>query len=462
MRLRLRLILLAVTPLLVSLGLIALAVKLQQDHLYARERALVESAYMQAKQAELRNYVDIAQSTIAPLYDTRRDDEEIRHDAMQLLQSLDYGIDGYFFVFDTGGRTIMHPRQPELVGRDLWDLRDTNGVPVIQRLIAKAHEGGGFVQYQWQKPSTHALAPKLGYAITLPRWNWMIGTGLYLDDIQATLAQLDRQVSDNVATTLGWIAGIAVFGVALIGISGLALNLSDARVADAKLRLLARQVVKSQEDERAHLSRELHDSTSQTLVSIKLLLESAVAQLDRHQTPLPAPLTKALARLGDALTEVRSISHRLRPAELDVLGLPAALEHLGQEFLDDSAMSFSMKVRGEQIRLPDEVNTVLFRVAQESLTNIEKHAAATRVQLRLVYHAGGLRMRLIDDGVGFDVPAIRVDPRRGIGLRNMRERVESIGGTFSIVSRQGQTQVVANLPTSAIQRFQPLQRETVR
>src|SRR6185369_15028980 len=138
---------------------------------------------------------------------------------------------------------------------------------------------------------------------------------------------------------------------------------------------------------------------------------------------------------------------------LDVLGLPAALEHLGDEFSEHSSLQFSFKVRGEQRRLPDEVNTVLFRVAQESLTNIEKHAGATQVRLRLVYHRGGLRMRLIDDGLGFDVPKIRVDPRRGIGLRNMRERVESIGGSFSIVSRPGQTQVLAEIPAQAIERF---------
>ena len=459
MRLRLKVFLLAVIPLLASLGLIAIAVTQQQTKLYAQERSLVESAYMTAKQAELRNYVDLAQSTIAPLYDTRRDDEAIRQEAMRLLESLDYGIDGYFFVFDTGGRSVMHPRQPELVGQDLWNLHDINGLPVIQQLIARGHEGGGFVRYMWQKPSTHALAPKLGYAITLPRWNWMIGTGLYLDDVQATLALLDRQVSDNVATTLWWIAGIAALGIALIGGSGLALNLSDARIAEAKLRLLARQVVKSQEDERAHLSRELHDSTSQTLVSIKLLLESAVAQMENKQASPQVPLAKALGRLGDALHEVRNISHRLRPAELDVLGLPAALQHLGQEFSDHSAMRFSMRVRGEPIRLPDEVNTVLFRVAQESLTNIQKHAGATRVQLRLLFHDEGLRMRLIDDGVGFDVPAVRVDPRRGIGLRNMRERVESIGGRFAIVSRPGSTQVLADIDAAAIARFQPLRSE---
>jgi two-component system NarL family sensor kinase len=459
MRLRLKVFLLAVIPLLASLALIAVAVKRQQDDLYARERALVESAYMTSKQVELQHYVELAQSTIAPLYNTRRDDDEIKREAARLLESLDYGIDGYFFVFDTGGVSVMHPRQPELVGKDHWELRDANGLPVIQQLIARGHEGGGFVRYLWQKPSTHALAPKLGYAITLPRWNWMLGTGLYLDDIQATLAQLDQQVSGNVTDTLWWIAAAAALGVSLIGISGLVLNLSDARVADIKLRNLARQVVKSQEDERAHLSRELHDSTSQTLVSIKLLLESAIAQFDRSQTPQPAQLAKALDRLGGALHEVRNISHRLRPAVLDMLGLPAALEHLGHEFSEHSRSSFSIKVRGEQRRLPDEVNTVLFRVAQESLTNIDKHAGATQVRLRLVFHDGGLRMRLIDDGRGFDVPKIRVDPRRGIGLRNMRERVESIGGSFDILSRPGRTQVLAEIPAQAIARFEAPQRQ---
>jgi two-component system NarL family sensor kinase len=315
------------------------------------------------------------------------------------------------------------------------------------------------VRYVWQKPSSHELTPKLAYAISLPRWNWVIGTGLYLDDIQAALAQIDRQIDDNVTQTMRWLAAIALLGVVLIGGSGLVLNLSDARVADAKLRLLARQVVKSQEDERAHLSRELHDSTSQTLVSIKLLLESTLAQHDPAHGAAPAALQRALQRLGDALHEVRSISHRLRPAELDQLGLPAALADLGEEFNAHGRTRVALRVRGEPQTLPDEVNTVLFRIAQESLTNIEKHAAATRVQIRLIYHADELRLRIVDDGVGFDVPAVRADPRRGIGLRNMRERVESIGGSFSIVSRRGRTEVLAELPAAAIERFHAPQRE---
>lgn len=456
MRPRSTFLLLAILPLLLTLSLIALAMFQQQQDLSRRERQVIEQATMAAKEAELLNLAGMARSALAPLYDSRRDDPETIAEALRLLAQLDYGIDGYFFVFDTGGRNLQHPRQPELQGQDLWDLRDTQGVPVIRELIARGHEGGGFVRYLWEKPSTRALTPKLAYAISMPRWNMVIGTGVYLDDIQVTLARLDAQVDENIAKTMGWIAGIAVLGVVLIAGSGLALNLSDARVADGKLRNLARQVVKSQEDERAHLSRELHDSTSQTLVSIKLLLESAASQLGREHTP--AALHRAVQRLGDALHEVRRISHRLRPAELDTLGLPAALDDLAEEFNQHGRVRVALQLWGDAQALPDEINTVLFRVVQESLTNIEKHARATRVQVRLIFHAGGLRLRIVDDGVGFDVPAIRADPRRGIGMRNMRERVESIGGHFSIASRPGRTAVLADLPTDAIERLRTPQQ----
>lgn len=456
MRLKARIYAMAAVPLFASLALIAFAVGYQERDLAARERGLVESATMQARRTELRHYLDLALSSIAPLYRSGQDDEETKQAAIRILRTLDYGSDGYFFLYDLHGNNLMHPRQPELVGQNLWDLQDVNGQRMIQDLIEQARNGGGFVEYVWYKPSSQAIAPKLGYVVALPRWNWMLGTGLYLDDIKATLGQLDRQVNVNIATTLWWIAGIAVVGVALIGGSGLVLNLSQYRIADAQLRVLARQVVRSQEDERAHLSRELHDSTSQTLVSIKLLLDSGMSQLNGAGMSLPQSLSKAVDRLNDALREVRTISHRLRPAALDVLGLDAALQQLGEEFAESSGTRFGMQVRGLAGRqLPKEINTVLFRVAQEAFTNIAKHAGARHVHLRLLLGVGGLRLRILDDGRGFDVPAMEQSTRRGIGLRNMRERLASIGGRLHIRSAPGRTQLLAEVPTSSLMRFSP-------
>ncbi len=449
-RLKLKVILLAVIPLIVSLALIALAVFHQARDLAAKERALVESATMASKKAELKHYVDLALSIVEPLYGSGRDDAATKEEAMRRLAALDFGSDGYFFLYDMQGKSLMHPRQPELVGQELWEMRDAYGTPVIQNLIARAREGGGFVHYHWNKPSAGQQAPKLGYAVALPRWNWMLGTGIYLDDVQATMGQIDGQVTGNVTTTMWWIAGIAVLSIALIGVSGLVLNVSESRIAEAKLRLLARQVVRSQEAERAHLSRELHDSTSQTLVSIKLLMESVIVKMGEAAPPT---LIKALDRLKAALGEVRNISHRLRPAELDVLGLPAALEHLCDEFGESSGTVLSVKVRGEIEQLPDDVKTVLFRVTQEALTNIEKHADASRIAVWLAFSRSGVRLRVIDDGRGFKVDAVQLDPKRGIGLRNMRERLVSIGGSFSIYSRPGRTQLVAEVPAASLRQF---------
>src|SRR5258706_2220699 len=383
---------------------------------------------MASKEAELRHYVDLAQSALAPLDGSGRNDEATKQEAIRLLASLDFGSDGYFFLYDMAGRNLMHPPPPQLVGRALWDMRDVNGSPVIQNLIARAREGGGFVHYMWNKPSAGNLAPKLGYAVGLPRWNWMLGTGIYLDDVQATMAQIDRQVNANVTATMWWIAGIAVLAIALTGVCGVVLNVSESRIADAKLRLLARQVVQTQEAERAHLSRELHDSTSQTLVSIKLLMASAIARMGSAAAP---PLPKALERLKAALGEERNISHRLRPAELDVLGLPAALDHLCAEFGESSGVALSMRVRGEIEHLPDEIKTVLFRVTQEALTNIEKHANASRITVWLAFSRSGVRLPVIDDGCGFKVEAGQVDPQPGIRLRNMRERLVVIRGRLA-------------------------------
>ena len=454
MRLKAKLLVVAAIPLLLSLALIAAAVQLQQRELARREHALVEGGYLSARRAELKNYVQLAMSMIAPMVQSRDDVAGSKERAMRLLEAMEYGDDGYFFVYDLHGTVLMHPRQRDLVGKDLSELRDPQGNATIQALLTRARAGGGFVEYMWRRPSTGKIAPKLGYVTEIPQWDWMIGTGLYRDDIDLATAQLDAQASSNIGETLLWIAAIACGGVALISLSGVWLNLSELRVADAKLQTLARQVVRFQEDERAHLARELHDGATQTMVSAKLLVESAIAQLERENRPPPRALATALGGLKQSLDEVRRISHRLRPAMLDELGLPAALELLAREADDAGPMSVELRVGGEMSPLPEEVKTALFRVSQEALANVAKHAGARRVELGLVFSAEGVALDISDDGRGFEVDAIQLDPDRGIGLRNMRERLASIGGTFEVHATPGAgTLLLAKVPAEAIRRL---------
>ena len=454
MRLKSKLLVVAAIPLLLSLALIAAAVLLQQRELARREHALVEGGYVSARRAELQNYVELAMSMIKPLVDAGGDESAAQGQAMRLLESLDYGNDGYFFVYDMHGTVLMHPRQRELVGQDLSGMRDARGNATIQALLARARAGGGYVEYMWRRPSTGQVAPKLGYVVEIPRWGWMVGTGLYRDDIDAATAQLDAQASANIGKTLLWIAAIAGGGVALISLSGIWLNLSEHRVADAKLQLLARQVVRFQEDERAHLARELHDGATQTMVSAKLLVESAIDQLEREDRVAPPALDKALTGLKESLNEVRRISHRLRPAMLDELGLPAALELLAREANDASATRVELRVEGDAISLPDEVKTALFRVSQEALANVGKHAHARRVQMELNFAADGVVLSIADDGNGFELERVQLDPHRGIGLRNMRERLASIGGSFEVGAAPGAgTRLRAEVPLEAMRRL---------
>lgn len=448
MRLSSKFILLAFVPLGLALLLIAAAALYQGRSLAQHERELVEAQYMHARRAELRHYVDLALSTVMPLYRAGGDDVRDRAEAIRRLSALDYGNDGYFFVYDLQGVSLMHSRQPELVGRNLWSLRDPEGRLTIQKLIAQALAGGGYVDYLWQKPSSGQMVRKLGYVTALPRWNLMLGTGLYLDDVEQTLARLDDQVSGSIALTLGWVSVIAGLGFLSISATGLWLYLSEQRVADQKLRLLAGQLVRSQEDERAHLARELHDGSSQTLVSAKLLIESALDDVQRGATPSEKGLSSALSRVTDSLTEMRRISHRLRPAMLDTLGLPAALEQLAREAGEDGALQCEVVLDPPELSLSEAAKTALFRVAQEALANIAKHAQARHVQILLGSGpVGRVHLEISDDGRGFDLDAVNRDPQAGIGLRNIRERLAALGGSVLFDTRPGQgTRLEVQLP----------------
>lgn len=448
MKLRQKILFLAIVPLTLALCAIAFAVRHQAIVLAAQQRSTVETAYLASKKAEISHYVTLATQSIAHLYESNKQNAVTQEEAKAILAKLDYGDDGYFFIYDMKGNNLMHPRQPELVGQNLWNLTDDTGSRTIQQLITRARTGGGFERYMWRKPSTGKVAPKLGYVVKLEKWNWMLGTGLYLDDVDAALARIDTHSSTNIYNTMLWIAGIAIASALGIALSGLALNISETRVADAKLKALAQRVVRSQEDERARLSRDLHDGISQWLVSIKLQIESGIAKLGVLGTqPETARLAfdRAAGQLNDVLGEVRRISHDLRPALLDDLGLAAALAHLTQEFAELTATEVRFETSGAPDALPDVANTVLFRIAQEALTNIKRHAHSTSVTVQLIGDARSVRLIITDNGIGFDVTSVSLHPRRGIGLRNMHERLEAIGGKLHLISSSSGTELVAFL-----------------
>lgn len=435
MQLRKKWVLMSLVPFVVALGLVVFVIQYQERDLSTRAHALMQSTYMSSKQAELRNYVAAATSAIQPLLDAGRHDEQTKAEAINILRRMDWGPDGYFFVYTMDGVNLMHPRQPELTGQNLLNYQDAGGNFPVWELVSQARAGGGFVTYAWRRPSTGQSAPKLGYVVAVAPWNWMVGTGLYLDEVHAAMDSLDQQIRTSINTTLLWIALIAAAGVLLIGAVGLALNVSEFRVTDAKMRLLAHQVVQSQEDERARLSRELHDSTGQRLVSAKLLLESGMEALGARGVDLPETLTRGVENVANALDELRDISHQLRPSELDMVGLDAALQQLCEE-CNQVGEGPKVQFRGEisHLDLSPEVKIALFRVGQEALTNARKHARADHIDVRLYAEKNRVNLHIEDDGGGFNVPETQRRLAGGIGLQNMRQRLDAIGGQCQILS----------------------------
>ena len=450
MKLKAKILSLAVAPLLLAIALIGGLLLVETQRLERQQAQLLEDTLLNTKRDELRSYIALALTSIQNLYGAGRDDQAAKEQAKAILSSMNFGDDGYFFVYEKEGLNLVHPRQPDLVGQNLWNMQDRDGIFVIRELIARASEGGGFQRYLWPKPSTGRIERKLGYAVELPRWGWMLGTGIYLDDVDAAAVRLRGTLLVSVRETLLGLATVAVVAALAVFAGGLALNISEQRQADRKLKALAHRVVSSQEEERARVSRELHDHICQVLVSIKYQFELVGHRLAHPGDHPVTGIDREIGALSKAIGEVRRISHDLRPALLDDLGLPAALEHIGNELAQRSGLKVSVSPRVHEEHLPELQAVNLFRVAQEALRNAERHAQASQIDILLDDSDHELVLRITDDGCGFDVKNVELSKDRGIGLTNMRERVERNGGSFQLTSQPGRTSLTASFPLAAL------------
>lgn len=200
---------------------------------------------------------------------------------------------------------------------------------------------------------------------------------------------------------------------------------------------LLKKVIRAQEDERRRLARELHDETCQTVTALGVRL-AMVSQ----STPDPvarAEIDEARQLASHAEEEIRRLMLDLRPSVLDDLGLVSAIQWYAERQLAAHGIAVRFELGALPARLAPEVETALFRVTQEAITNITKHARAERVLVQLGVDGDRLRIEIEDDGAGFDAGGVQPSPAdaRGLGLLGMRERVELLGGTFRLDTAPG-------------------------
>ena len=453
LNLRLKFLLLSILPLVLAASAISWLVFAQAERLAEAEIRTFERNILKSRKDELKSYLELAMASIDHIYSVASPLDAVSKERVKaIIEDLSYGEDGYFFIYDRDGTALVDPPQPWRLGQTYWNLRDINGNSVIQGLIFNAEKGGDFMRHVWEKPSTGMPTEKISYSLMLDKWDWMIGTGIYIDDISEQVAEIESEVSNHIRETTISIVGVTILAVLLVGISGTVVTLSERKLADAKLKELTHRVVDVQEQERARVSRELHDGISQILVSIKYAVETAIARIGQSSSTAIEPMEKAAKRLQDAIQEVRQISRDLRPAVLDDLGLKPAIESMCAELEDRSGMRIEVKCDAIDNQLDIAKKTTLYRVLQETLTNIVRHADATVVTILIKREGPSIVMRIDDNGVGFETNRYirNRDPRAGIGLRNMRERMEFHGGGLSVRSEPDDgTRITAFIPANA-------------
>lgn len=227
-----------------------------------------------------------------------------------------------------------------------------------------------------------------------------------------------------------------------VRILGVLQDIHDLKIAEQELRAsserlqhLSRQLLSAQETERRRIARELHDEIGQGLTATIISLQMAL------QNPLPSnvvhDLQDSLKLLETTLQQARNMSVDLRPAMLDDLGLASALQWYLDRVARRAGFRTRLKADGLPARLPVELATVCFRVVQEALTNIVRHAQASLVEVEVTTAGQELHLQVCDNGVGFDAAAARQRVQRGgsLGLLSMEERVTLAGGIFMLDSR---------------------------
>lgn len=442
-----KIFLLATLPLIATVAAIAVLLNSQSRQFAEREIAAIEAQLIATKKEELRNYLSLARTAIGFIYgNALPDDERAKTEVAQILAAMLYGQDGYFFVYDYDGTNIVAPRQTWLITRNWAGLGDAEGTPVIDRLIAIARHGGGYHSYLWPKPSTGTEARMISYVVGLQDWRWAVGTGVFLDDVLIPVAEARAATEARVARTFRWIAAIAFAAVLFVFATGMSITIRERRLADAKLKALTQRIFDTQEEERGRVARELHDSISQILVAVRYALELARRRFATGDGRAAESLSAGIGQLNGAIQEVRRISRDLRPGVLDDLGLGPALRVLVEDFGRRTGIETDFETVVFRNRLGPEAKIALYRIAQEALTNIEKHAGATRVSLMVRGHRAGAILRIRDNGRGMVWPPADGPGGVGLGLRNMQERMDRLDGTLRILSTGSGTLIEAQVP----------------
>jgi len=283
--------------------------------------------------------------------------------------------------------------------------------------------------------------------------------GCPLEESAATNKALERELKDEQSghwlssaiypTRITSANGKKVFLHMVIDVTERKVAQEQLKISHAQLQSLSAHLETVREEEKKKIARDLHDQASQLLASLHIYLEAAIETLPTDLKKAEELLRKAQELSTTILDEIHNLIYELRPSLLDELGLVAAVSSLIDNSLRATRIKVGLRTTGPERRLSPRVEIALFRVVQETINNILKHAKAQQVRITLYFKSKSLKITIEDDGVGFDVPEIlnSRSKTRGLGLLGIRERMDSINGSLAINSRIGKgTRIIVEAP----------------
>jgi len=382
------------------------------------------------------------------------------------IKKLTIGDQGYAYLVDRRGRIIFHP-DAKKIGVDYSDR------PFVAQVISGDSGGALWTGRAGERMvEGYAPVPFAGWGmIVVEPWDAVVApvqtysVGLIIAGLCAIavigfllwygVRRITSPVQRLAEQTTRLAAGEAIEpimqgGILEIDLLGSAFTRMAAQIASyrAGLQRYLGAITKSQEDERRHLARELHDETTQSLLAIARQVE--LYQASEGDSVRLGQLTELRTMLSETLRGLREISRDLRPLILEDLGLVPALEMLTRSVpKDDGVCRVNLAVKGTAIRLSAEQELALYRITQEALTNVRKHARATEAHVNLAFERTVARLVVSDNGQGFQAPGSlgELAQRGSFGLMGIQERVWAVGGSLSIQSAPGRgTQVTVTMP----------------
>jgi signal transduction histidine kinase len=276
------------------------------------------------------------------------------------------------------------------------------------------------------------------------------------------LAEQHRPVSEALVNIAGNVRNIATVLAVRVDLAAEKSRDSHAALESlvlqrtAALRTLSQRLRKAQDEERRRVARDLHDSTSQTLTGLKMNIATLQKQFENDQ-PTSAALTDIADIADQALQEIRTTSYLLHPPLLDEAGLASAARWYMEGFSERSGIRVTLHFPSDSERLPNDVEMVLFRVLQESLTNVHRHSGASIVNIRLERSVGAVNFEVHDNGHGIAPDLLdrlqKTGTDTGVGLAGMRERINDLNGQLEMESSSSGTTLRVRVPLASTEQL---------